>query len=213
MNISFKKVTPSPLDGVTDLQTEIWGKDFEFVTDQHIKIFAPSGKGKSSFMHLLYGLRNDYKGSIYIDGKDIKTFSAQTWATVRQEKISLLFQDLRLFLDLTALENIKLKYELKSFKDWNSLESLFERLNIAHVKNKPCAHLSYGERQRVAIIRALVQPFEILLLDEPFSHLDRNNAETASELIQEECRARKAHYIYTSLGSDVYLNETKAFRL
>lgn len=213
MIISFDKVTPSPLDGVTDLHTEVWARDFSMTTDQHIKIFAPSGKGKSTFMHLIYGLRHDYKGDIKIDGRNVSTFTANDWAVLRRERISMLFQDLRLFLDLTALENITLKQELKPYADFSVLESYFERLHIAHVKHKPCKQLSYGERQRVAIIRALVQPFEVLLLDEPFSHLDHDNAQAATVLIEEACEWRNAHYVFTSLGSDIYLNESQTFRL
>lgn len=213
MNISFDKVTPSPLDGVTDLNTEVWGQDFSMEVDQHIKIFAPSGKGKSTFMHLIYGLRHDYSGDVRIDGRSTKSYAAKDWAVLRRERISILFQDLRLFLDLTALENIQLKQELKPHVDFSVLESYFERLHIDHVKYKPCKQLSYGERQRVAIIRALVQPFEVLLLDEPFSHLDGNNAQAASILIEEACQQRNAHYVFTSLGADIYLNESKTFRL
>ncbi|HTF81847.1 MAG TPA: ATP-binding cassette domain-containing protein, partial [Cytophagales bacterium] len=99
MKISFKKVTPLPLDGVIDLHTEIWNVDFNLEVNKHTKIYAPSGKGKSTFMHLIYGLRDDYKGHIEINDRPITSFGLNDWAMLRQEKISLMFQDLRLFLD------------------------------------------------------------------------------------------------------------------
>ena len=66
---------------------------------------------------------------------------------------------------------------------------------------RKCQTLSYGQQQRVAIVRALCQPFEWLLLDEPFSHLDEQNSTIALELIQEVCAAHNAGLIVTSLGS------------
>ncbi|HWZ22665.1 MAG TPA: ATP-binding cassette domain-containing protein [Cytophagaceae bacterium] len=204
MIIRFNKVTPYPLDGVTHLNTEIWGKELFFDTNKKYKIDAPSGKGKSTFIHLLYGLRNDYKGDIFIDDKNIKQLINDDWAAIRQSEISIIFQDLRLFPELTAIENINLKYDLKNHISKEKITEYFELLKISHIKDKAAKYLSYGERQRVAIIRALVQPFHLLLMDEPFSHLDEGNATIAADVIKKECEERNAGYIITSLGGESY---------
>lgn len=204
MIIRFSRVTPYPLDGVTHLNTELWGKELFFDATKKYKIDAPSGKGKSTFIHLVYGLRNDYKGDIFIDDKNIKKLINNDWAAIRQSEISIIFQDLRLFPELTALENIDLKYDLKNHITKEKIAEYFELLNIFHIKDKSAKYLSYGERQRVAIIRALVQPFQLLLMDEPFSHLDVANAQIAAEIIKKECEEQNAGYIITSLGGESY---------
>ena len=204
MIIRFNKVTPHPLDGVTHLNTELWDKELFFEHNKKYKINAPSGKGKSTFIHLIYGLRKDYNGEIFIDGKDTREFDNNDWAEIRQSDISIIFQDLRLFPELTAFENIKLKYDLKNQITEDKIIYYFELLKISHIKNKTAKYLSYGERQRVAIIRAIVQPFQLLLMDEPFSHLDAGNAQVAADIIRQECEERNAGYIITSLGGESY---------
>jgi ABC-type lipoprotein export system ATPase subunit len=206
MIIKFNKVTPHPLDGVTHLNTVIWDREISFDTTKRYKIDAPSGRGKSTFIHLVYGLRADYNGEIFFDNKNIRQFNNDHWAAVRQSGLSIVFQDLRLFPELTALENINLKFELKKQISKAKIIEYIELLKVDHIVHKPAKYLSYGERQRIAIIRALVQPFEVLLMDEPFSHLDAANARTAAQIIINECEERKAGYIFTSLGGESYFN-------
>lgn len=88
-----------------------------------------------------------------------------------------------------------------------------ERLGISsrlQTKGRVC---SYGEQQRAVIIRALLQPFDILLLDEPFSHLDNKNAEKAMELIVEESKLRNATIIFADLERIDYFPFTRLFHL
>jgi putative ABC transport system ATP-binding protein len=75
--------------------------------------------------------------------------------------------------------------------------------------NKQVKKSSYGEQQRIAIIRALMQPFDFLLLDEPYSHLDEENRTKAMELIYEECDQRNAAMILADLKPLNFLKEEK----
>ncbi len=204
MIIKFNKVTPDPLDGVTHFNTQIWDSTISFDSQNKYRINAASGRGKSTFIHLIYGLRQDYKGELFIDDINIQKIKNDKWAEIRQKHISIIFQDLRLFPELTALENINLKHTLSGFISKEKIATYFDVLKISHIKDKPAKLLSYGERQRVAILRALVQPFDLLLMDEPFSHLDAENARNAAEIISKECEERKAGYIFTSLGGESY---------
>ena len=213
MIIEFNKLTPHPLDGVTHLNTPIWGNIVSIDSNNKYKVDAPSGRGKSTFIHLLYGLRNDYNGAIFFDGKNIQQFSNDQWASIRQINISIIFQDLRLFPELTAMENIELKFELKNKISKEKILNYIELLKISHVINKPAKFLSYGERQRVAIIRAMVQPFSLLLMDEPFSHLDHANAQVAANIILKECEERNAGYIFTSLGGESFFKVDQTIHL
>ena len=132
--------------------------------------------------------------------------SLKYWSQLRQQSLSVVFQDLRLFPQLTVLENIELKAKLTNAVSRDEIKVMTEKLGIAEKLNVQCKILSLGQQQRVAIIRALVQPFKFLLMDEPFSHLDQKNIELASELIDEACRKNSAGIILTSLGEKYLFN-------
>ena len=80
--------------------SEIWGKDLVFQRGEMVKIVAPSGKGKTSLVHFLYGLRKDYNGKISYGKKNISGFGVDSFAKYRREHISVVFQDMRLFPSL-----------------------------------------------------------------------------------------------------------------
>jgi putative ABC transport system ATP-binding protein len=90
---------------------------------------------------------------------------------------------------------------------------MIETLGVDHLKEKKAKHLSYGERQRFAIIRSLISSFEWLLLDEPFSHLDKANANKAAALIQENCKERNAGMIVAGLDEDQFFTYDKTILL
>jgi putative ABC transport system ATP-binding protein len=86
-------------------------------------------------------------------------------------------------------------------------------LGISGKLDQACGKCSYGEQQRVAIIRALMQPFDFLLLDEPFSHLDDNNAKKAMQLILQESQARHAAIVFADLERVDHFPFTRLFHL
>jgi len=205
MLITFENVVPSPLHGVVNPKSEVWETTLELKPHRSYQVYSPSGKGKSSFLHIIYGLRDDFSGVVRLDGKDTKSMSLEEWARLRQKHFSIVFQDLRLFLHLTAWENLLVKASLYPENKENELKEYAERLGVSHVLQKPAHTLSYGERQRIAIIRSLIQPFEILLLDEPFSHLDEENIQKASQLIAQKVKEQSASILMTSLGYEYHL--------
>jgi ABC-type lipoprotein export system ATPase subunit len=204
MQIQFQNIIPAPLQGSLNAESQVWATEVAFQEGKMHQIYAPSGKGKSTFAHIIYGLRNDFTGTALLDGKATSQISASEWATIRQRKISVVFQDLRLFLHLTALENLQVKAVLYKDFDNSKLTEMAEILGVTHTLNRTAATLSYGERQRIAIIRALIQPFEILILDEPFSHLDEGNIQKASQLIKKRVEEQNAMVLFTSLGYDYH---------
>lgn len=204
MTIGLYNVTPAPLAGVIASDTDVWQRECLFHKGKTYRVVAPSGKGKSTFIHCVYGLRYDYAGKILIDNQEANSIKPDDWAEIRQSRISVVFQDLRLFPHLTARQNIQVKSALVENAYAVRAEEMAETLGVNGLLDKASNTLSYGERQRVAILRALIQPFEFLLLDEPFSHLDENNALKAAALINEESRKRNAGIILTSLGGDKF---------
>ena len=192
---------PHPLQslGINE-RTQVFGPPCTFVDGQRYLVVAPSGKGKSTLLHTLYGLRKDYDGQVEIEGREARSYTPDDWAAFRQQQCAIVFQDLRLFPELSALENIQLKARLTGHKSDEQIRDLAAQLGVDHLLPQTAATLSYGQQQRMAIVRALCQPFRWILLDEPTSHLDEANTEAAFALIQQECAAQQAGMILVSLG-------------
>jgi ABC-type lipoprotein export system ATPase subunit len=213
MQLQIRNLLPLYFDEARKQHSEIWGKELLFEQSDYIKIIAPSGSGKTSLMHFLYGIRDDYSGVVSYDTSDIKSFITEDFARIRKDKISIVFQDLKLFPDQSVSENIDIKRQLNPFHSFEKISEMAERLGIGNKLGSRCRTCSYGEQQRVAIIRSLMQPFDFLLLDEPFSHLDNRNAENAMKLMVEEAKARNAAIIFADLERIDYFPYTKIFHL
>lgn len=215
MKISLKYLIPIPLkDRILKTQKDVWNNELHFESSNYTKIVAPSGTGKTTLMNMLYGLRGDYEGNILYDNNNLKTISLNEMANIRQEKLSVVFQDLRLFPQLTARENIEIKRTMQNpFYNEQKIDEMAETLGITHILKQQTARCSYGEQQRIVIIRALMQPFELLLMDEPFSHLDKTNTQKAADLIAKECAARNAGFVVTDLDEDENFKYTKILML
>ncbi|HLG40182.1 MAG TPA: ATP-binding cassette domain-containing protein [Chitinophagaceae bacterium] len=199
MQLAIRNLLPSYFNENNAQSSDIWRRDLVFEKGDLVKIVAPSGTGKTSLIHFLYGSRRDYNGTISYSDKNIRSFSAEGLAAFRKDHISIVFQDMKLFADQTAEQNLEIKRQLNPYHPAEKIKEMAERLGIAERLSFKCSTCSYGEQQRIAIIRSLMQPFDILLLDEPFSHLDKINSEKAMDLMLEESNARNAAIIFVDL--------------
>ena len=213
MQILLEKVLPVFFEENKIVDSRVWNKTVSFNKGENIHIIAPSGSGKTTLIHFLYGLRNDYKGRISYDANDIKNFDSEKFSIWRQQHISIVFQDLRLFTEQTVLQNLEIKRILSPFHAADNIVTMANRLGIENKLNNLCKTCSYGEQQRIAIIRALQQPFDFLLLDEPFSHLDELNRKKAMELMEEESRKRNATIILADLREIEYFKSERMLHL
>lgn len=204
---------PAVFAGREEDRSEVWLRNVEFERGKHYLISAESGTGKSSLCSYIYGYRIDYSGVMQFDGSDIRTLSVEQWCDVRKNHIAYLPQDLRLFPELTAIENIQLKNRLTNFKTEKEIISYFECLGIPEKVNSPVGKLSIGQQQRVAIIRALCQPADFILLDEPVSHLDETNNAIVAQMVTEEAARQGAGVISTSVGNNVKISVDKELKL
>ncbi len=213
MQIQLQKVVPTFIEEEKISRSQIWNSSVIFNEGEKIEIVAPSGSGKTSLIHFLYGLRKDYNGTIAYDANSIAAFNAEHFAIYRQQHISIVFQDLRLFAEQTALQNLEIKRQLNPYHTESKIAAMAKRLGIENKLTKLCKTCSYGEQQRIAIIRALQQPFNFLLLDEPFSHLDEANRKKAMELMEEEAALRKATIVLADLKAIEYFNADRTLHL
>ncbi|MCM1077046.1 MAG: ATP-binding cassette domain-containing protein [Bacteroides sp.] len=196
------------------VKSQIWRRErVAFDRGKYYLIEADSGTGKSSLCAYLYGSRNDYDGHVYFDRLDIRTFNIARWCKLRCNTLAYLPQEMGLFPELTVMENIEVKNRLTSHKSRREILDMLEHLEIAHKADQPAAQLSIGQQQRVAIVRALCQPFDFLILDEPVSHLDSRNNAMVSELIDIEAKRVGAGIIATSVGNKIVLPDCEEMRL
>lgn len=197
----------------TDIKSDIWRQQVSLERCKTYLIEAGSGTGKSSLCSFIIGYRKDFDGSIRFDGKDSRALTTPDWTLLRQRNISMLFQELRLFPELTAMENVEIKNSLTGFKPRKEIEQWFEALGIADKMQSPVRLMSFGQQQRVAMIRALVQPFDFLLADEPISHLDEVNSRAMADIMMDEAQKQGAGIIITSIGKHMSLPYDKTFCL
>lgn len=196
--ISPKYFTPKTIDS----ESTIWNKKTTFEKGNYYLIIAPSGSGKSTLATAMLGNHFQYEGSIYYNQTDLKSQSIEKIVGYRKSEIQLLFQDIRLINDLTIRENILLRVFTKKKADFEEkLQSYAKRLGIQSLLEKKAKNCSYGERQRSAILRSLINPADFLIYDECFSHLDLNNKKIAFDLINEVAVANGSVVIFFDLNN------------
>ena len=198
MRIELQSIRPHPIPEKLIPGSEIWATDLVIESGQKRLIAAQSGKGKSTLLHILYGLRKDFSGEALMDGHSIRKHTNAEWENIRRRKVSILFQDLKLFPQLNARENLSLIPEENPSAP--SVDEMLTTVGMEDFGMQRVETLSFGQRQRIALLRALRKPFELLLLDEPFSHLDEENVIAASKLIEQMVELNKASLILSSLG-------------
>lgn len=211
--ITLQNTLPEVFAGKDYIDSDVWHKNVELERGHFYLIEAASGTGKSSLCSYIYGYRNDYQGIICFDDNNIRSLGVKDWVEIRKRSLSMLFQDLRLFTELTALENVQLKNSLTGFKKKKEIKDLFFELGIGDKMNVPVGKMSFGQQQRVALIRALCQPFDFLFMDEPISHLDEVNAKNMARIITEEAMHQGAGVVVTSIGKHLELDYTKKMML
>lgn len=192
----------------------IWHKDITFRKGEHYLIEAASGTGKSSLCAYIFGTRNDYDGSILFNGTlDIRTLRPEEWQDIRRRNIAYLPQELSLFPELTAMQNIMLKNSLTDDVAEERVRGWLEKLGIDSRADFKVGKMSIGQQQRVAIIRAICQPFDFIILDEPVSHLDEHNNRIVADIILQEAERRHGSVIATSVGNHLLLPDYNHLRL
>lgn len=193
--------------------SDVWRSTLSFERGNFYLVEAASGGGKSSMCAYIFGARTDYEGRILFDGQDTAGFTMAHWLELRRTSLAYLPQELSLFPELSAWDNIQLKNRLTGHASDRQVEEWMKRLGIDSRRDYPAGRMSIGQQQRVAIIRSICQPFDFILLDEPVSHLDEANNLIAAELIAEEAARQGAGIISTSVGNHIRLPYHRRLRL
>lgn len=211
--ITLTDTLPEVFAQRTDINSDVWKKHVTFEKGKLYLVEANSGTGKSSLCSYIFGYRHDYTGTIKFDDQDIRQFSVSQWVSLRQRSLALLWQELRLFPELTAMENVEIKNKITGFQTRQQILQWFEMLGIADKVDARIGRMSFGQQQRVAMIRTMCQPFDFVFVDEPISHLDDNNSRIMGEILTTEAKRQGAGVILTSIGKHIELNYDKTLKL
>jgi putative ABC transport system ATP-binding protein len=213
MQLELKSVCPLPMKDLEFSEKSLWRRDITIASGKNHIIYAPSGTGKTSLMAFIFGMRRDFEGEIFLEGRNVKNITLSQWAEIRATQLSLIMQDLRLVPGLSVGENLLLKNQLTNHKKEAQIKEMLDALGMADKWKQKSGTLSLGQRQRVAIVRALLQPFQLLLMDEPFSHIDKENIRKASSLMIQECASNKANMLMVTLDADFGMTFDQSFYL
>lgn len=211
--IELQQTLPEVFAGRDSIISDVWHRQVAFQRGKTYLVEAVSGTGKSSLCSFIYGYRKDYQGIICFDGENVKNFSVSRWVEIRKRSLSMLFQELHLFPELTAWENVQLKNSLTGYCKRKQIEDWFSRLGISDKWDQQIGKMSFGQQQRVAFVRALCQPFDFIFLDEPVSHLDDGNGKIMADILHEEAEKQGAGIIVTSIGKHIPLNYDRVLSL
>ena len=179
--LEFNDVWKTYKMGAEDIQA-LRGVNLTVSRGSFIAIMGPSGSGKSTLLHLAGILDTPSKGTVLMDGKNIKEYTTNEQATLRRKNIGFIFQRFNLMPQLTALENVMLPM---ISQDSGKAKKLLDKVGLSDKYDRYHTQLSGGEQQRVSIARALANSPSLLLADEPTGELDTENAKIIMELLQE----------------------------
>jgi putative ABC transport system ATP-binding protein len=179
------------------------GVNLTVASGEFVAITGPSGCGKSTLLHLIAALDIPTSGSIYVNGNDLRSRSADRY---RRDEVGLIFQLHNLLPHLSAIENIEVAMfsnGLNYSEQREKARELLAPVELSEKENAPPPKLSGGQRQRLAIARALANDPSIVLADEPTGSLDSESSERLLELFGRIRKERGSTILLVTLDSHV----------
>lgn len=162
LQVTLKHDNPTSLD--VDLSCD---------NGQILALVGPSGAGKSTVLRCIAGLQTAKQGLVRCNGQTWFDSEANVNQTPQQRRVGMVFQNYALFPHLTVKENIRAAFDDKQKDQTQRVEQLLEQVNLGGLHQRFPHQLSGGQQQRVALARALARSPDVLLLDEPFSAVDK----------------------------------------
>lgn len=198
--VSFDQITKTYKMGEVEIHAAD-GISFEVKKGEFVVVSGPSGAGKTTVLNILGGMDRASGGSLFVDGKDITSYSNRQLTAYRRDEIGFVFQFYNLVPNLTAKENVELALQI--CKDPLDAASVLEEVGLRDRLDNFPAQLSGGEQQRVSIARALAKNPKLLLCDEPTGALDYNTGKTILKLLQDTCRQKHMTVIVITHNSAI----------
>ena len=160
--------------------------NLEFHLGEFVAITGESGSGKTTLLNVIAGLDTYEDGELYYNGENTSHFDENDWEEYRKNKISFIFQNYNLIDSYTVLENVETVLLIQGYSKKEAYKKsleLLETVGILDRKDNRATQLSSGQKQRLAIARALAKNTEIIVADEPTGNLDVENGKAILELL------------------------------
>ena len=173
-----------------------------------VAVIGPSGSGKTTLLHLMAGIRLPQEGKVTTDGVEVTDLDDGTRRDFRIRRIGMVFQEFELLEYLTVLDNILLPYRINGSLNLNQevrqrAASIADKVGIAEKLNRLSTKLSHGEKQRVAVCRALIAEPVLLLADEPTGNLDPTNTQKVLDILLDAADATGATLVTVTHDHDL----------
>ena len=157
--------------------------DLNLKSGDSLLILGKSGSGKTSMLNLLGGLASPSSGSVAVNSKIISSLPKNQLDQFRGSNIGFVFQTPHFIKSLSVNDNLKFSQYMSSKVNQSKIDMLLKKVKLNHLKNASIQNLSEGEKQRISIIRALVNQPSIIFADEPTSALDDNSCNNVVDLL------------------------------
>ena len=182
--------------------------ELEVETGETVAVIGPSGSGKTTLLHLMAGVRLPQEGTVVTDEVEVTALDDGARRDFRIRRIGMVFQEFELLEYLTVFDNILLPYRINgSLKLDRAVRdraaSIAEQVGIADKLNRLSTRLSHGEKQRVAVCRALVAEPVLLLADEPTGNLDPTNTQKVLDILLDAAEATGATLVTVTHDHDL----------
>ncbi len=179
-------------------------------------IVGPSGSGKSTLLHIVGALEPPSAGTVTLDGTNPYTLDDNGLAAFRNRRVGFVFQDHHLLPQCSVLENV-LVPTLVAGGDGGTSRTraldLLEQVGLSHRLHHRPAELSGGEKQRVAVARALIREPQLVLCDEPTGNLDHDATDAVANLLLDLHKAQRTILIVVTHNLDLAQRFARTFRL
>lgn len=197
---------------------ELGVPELEIGSTEQVAIVGPSGCGKTTLLRLIAGILRSTAGKIQVLGEEIGSMSEKQVRAFRIRNIGLVFQEFELLEYLSARENILLPFRVSNALEFNDsissrIDKLAEQTGITKLLGAYPRQLSQGERQRVAICRALIGSPKLILADEPTGSLDPENQQRIVDLLLEQAAEHDAALVMVTHDHDLLSNFQRTINL
>ena len=210
MNLKLEQICPHYLDADTIRRSEVWNRRLVLEEGSGLVACGPSGRGKSTFLRILFGLERRFKGVLRIDGVDPNIRPFRAWPPLRSEGMAFVPQTFELFDGEDGWTNLARLPCWTAGVGQDQIREWADRIGIGHLLDRCPETWSQGQRQRFCVLRALLSPFRWLFLDEPVSHLDPDSSERTLALVRKICAERGAGWVLASqTGEPASLGERR----